>query len=472
MHTDYCHSTRKLQLMKIRETELASIYLTFDLIILNVAMAIMAVLDLNLCLENRRELSIYMLFGNLSWLITYFIFAKKNLYLRDGFFNRIIRITQRTMIFLAISAVIYFLLLPKYYSRVFIVEYSVLFYFGELIFYYVLYSYLKHNRKKGIHINRAVIAGNNNTSNLLRNIITNNYLLGYQFVGFLDSEPSGNNEVIGHPDDLESIIDKHQVQMVFVTLSPYMEDSQHHEYLKICNQKGIRLRYVPENQRWFKMRQNMESVGSLVLINPQEIPLDDIVSRIWKRIFDFVFSLAIIVFFLSWIFPIVAILIKLSSKGPVFFVQKRTGYYNEAFKCIKFRSMQVNGHADIMQATANDCRITWIGQFIRRTNIDELPQFFNVIWGQMSVVGPRPHMLKHTTQYSELIEHYLTRHYVKPGITGWAQINGYRGETDELWKMQKRVDFDKEYIENWTFWWDIKILFLTIFGKKTYENAH
>jgi len=457
--------------MKIRETELASIYLTFDLIILNVAMAITAVFNLNLTLENHREFTIYVLFGNLSWLITYFIYIKKNLYLRDGFINRVVRISQRTMIFLVISAVIYFSLLPKYYSRVFIVEYSALFYFTELIFYYVLYGYLKNNRKKGKHTTRAVIAGYNPTSKLLRNIITSNYLLGYKFVGFLNSNPSDNMEVIGHPDDLESLIDKHQIQMVFVTLSQYMEGSQHHEYLKICNQKGIRLRYVPENQRWFKTRHNMESVGSLVLINPQEIPLDDLVSRFWKRIFDFVFSLAIIVFILSWLFPIIAILIKICSKGPVFFVQKRTGYYNEAFNCIKFRSMQVNGQADIIQATANDHRITWIGQFIRKTNIDELPQFFNVLWGQMSVVGPRPHMLKHTTQYSELIEHYLTRHYVKPGITGWAQINGLRGETDELWKMQKRVDFDKEYIENWTFMWDIKILFLTVFGKKTYENA-
>ena len=310
--------------MKIRETELASIYLTFDLIILNVAMAITAVFNLNLTLENHREFTIYVLFGNLSWLITYFIYIKKNLYLRDGFINRVVRISQRTMIFLVISAVIYFSLLPKYYSRVFIVEYSALFYFTELIFYYVLYGYLKNNRKKGKHTTRAVIAGYNPTSKLLRNIITSNYLLGYKFVGFLNSNPSDNMEVIGHPDDLESLIDKHQIQMVFVTLSQYMEGSQHHEYLKICNQKGIRLRYVPENQRWFKTRHNMESVGSLVLINPQEIPLDDLVSRFWKRIFDFVFSLAIIVFILSWLFPIIAILIKICSKGPVFFVQKRT----------------------------------------------------------------------------------------------------------------------------------------------------
>jgi len=295
--------------------------------------------------------------------------------------------------------------------------------------------------------------------------------MGYQFIGFLNSEPSDDLDVIGHPDDLESIIDEHQIQMVFVTLSHSPEENRRREFLKICNQKGIRLRYIPENQRWYKTRQNMESVGSLVLINPQEIPLDDFGSRIGKRMFDFVFSLAVILLIFSWLFPILAILIKASSKGPVFFVQKRTGYNNKAFNCLKFRSMQVNASANIQQATANDNRITWIGRFIRKTNIDEFPQFFNVLWGQMSVVGPRPHMLKHTEEYSGLIEYYLTRHYIKPGITGWAQVNGYRGETDEVWKMQKRVDFDKEYIENWTFLWDIKILFMTVFEKKSYSNA-
>lgn len=133
--------------------------------------------------------------------------------------------------------------------------------------------------------------------------------------------------------------------------------------------------------------------------------------------------------------------------------------------------MQVNDEADEKQATANDCRTTRIGQFLRKTNIDEFPQFFNVFMGQMSVVGPRPHMLKHTEEYSKLIKHYLIRHYVKPGVTGWAQVNGLRGETDELWKMEQRVKHDMEYIENWTFWWDVAIIWQTLFGADTYKNA-
>ena len=133
--------------------------------------------------------------------------------------------------------------------------------------------------------------------------------------------------------------------------------------------------------------------------------------------------------------------------------------------------MRMSSDADEKQATEGDNRITKIGHFLRKSNLDEFPQFLNVLIGQMSIVGPRPHMLKHTDQYSELIDYYRVRHYVKPGITGWAQVNGYRGETDELWKMQKRVEYDMKYLENWTFTWDLRIIFMTVFGRKTYKNA-
>jgi len=193
--------------------------------------------------------------------------------------------------------------------------------------------------------------------------------------------------------------------------------------------------------------------------------------RIEKRIFDIFFSTAIILFVFSWMFPIIGIFIKIDSKGPVFFLQNRTGINNKTFKCFKFRTMTVNNEADSKQAEVNDSRITAIGNFLRRSNIDELPQFINVFLGNMSVVGPRPHMLKHTEQYSALIKYYKVRHFVKPGITGWAQVNGYRGLTDELWKMEKRVEYDMEYLEKWNFFWDIKIIIMTVFGNSAYRNA-
>src|SRR5690606_35499604 len=174
------------------------------------------------------------------------------------------------------------------------------------------------------------------------------------------------------------------------------------------------------------------------------------------------FSTFIIIFFLSWAMPLIALIIKLDSKGPVFFRQKRTGKDKKAFWCYKFRSMRVNYDSDLKQAQKNDSRITKIGAFLRRTSLDELPQFFNVFLGNMSVVGPRPHMLKHTEEYSKVVEKFMSRHFVKPGITGLAQAKGFRGETETDLLMQNRVRLDRFYVGNWSLIFDIKIIILTI----------
>jgi exopolysaccharide biosynthesis polyprenyl glycosylphosphotransferase len=190
-------------------------------------------------------------------------------------------------------------------------------------------------------------------------------------------------------------------------------------------------------------------------------PLENYVNRLLKRVFDVTVSLLVILGVFTWLFPIVIIAIKATSKGPIFFKQKRSGINNSIFWVYKFRTMKLNRNSDKVQATKFDPRITKFGAFMRRTNIDEFPQFFNVLLGNMSIVGPRPHMLRHTEQYSELIDEYLERHYILPGITGWAQVHGYRGETRKLDQMQKRVEFDIWYAENWSFLLDIRIMFLT-----------
>ena len=173
-------------------------------------------------------------------------------------------------------------------------------------------------------------------------------------------------------------------------------------------------------------------------------------------------SLILLIFIFSWLLPILAMLIKLSSEGPVFFIQVRSGRDNKPFKCYKFRSMRVNKEADKKQATRDDKRITRIGAFMRRTSLDELPQFFNVIKGNMSIVGPRPHMISHTEQYAQLIDQFMVRHFLKPGITGWAQVKGLRGETKTVEEMLGRVEADVWYLENWSFLLDLKIIFLTV----------
>jgi putative colanic acid biosynthesis UDP-glucose lipid carrier transferase len=189
---------------------------------------------------------------------------------------------------------------------------------------------------------------------------------------------------------------------------------------------------------------------------------DEMRFRLIKRIFDLLFSLSVIVFLLSWLYPILALVIKLNSKGPVLFKQLRSGRNNKQFLCYKFRSMRVNESADERQATKDDDRITSIGRILRKTSLDELPQFFNVFLGSMSIVGPRPHMLKHTAHYRGIIDKYMVRHYLKPGITGWAQINGLRGETKDIEQMQRRIVCDIWYLENWSLFLDIKIIKSTV----------
>ena len=212
-------------------------------------------------------------------------------------------------------------------------------------------------------------------------------------------------------------------------------------------------------------------MGGITVIDPFDFPLDKIRHRIQKRVADVLFSLAVVLLILSWLLPILALLIVIDSRGPVFFVQKRTGMSNKTFNCLKLRTMKQNKASEAKQAENEDLRITKIGKFLRKYNLDELPQFICVLFGQMSVVGPRPHMLFHTDLYSKEILHYKSRHFIKPGITGWAQVNGFRGETEQLWKMEKRVEYDMDYIENWSLIKDIKIVFATLFSEKSFQNA-
>jgi len=199
-----------------------------------------------------------------------------------------------------------------------------------------------------------------------------------------------------------------------------------------------------------------------------EISSDEIA----KRVFDFLFALLVAILLLSWFIPLMALIIKLDSPGPVFFRQLRSGRYNIPFYCLKFRSMKVNSESDSLQASKEDQRITRVGAFIRKTSIDELPQFLNVLMGEMSVVGPRPHMLKHTEYYSQIIDNFMDRHHITPGITGWAQVSGLRGETRETQAMINRVNADIWYLHNRNLLLDIKIIFLTIWlYTKLYQNA-
>ncbi len=419
--------------------------------------------------------NLYILHANISELLAYIIYSNRNYFFTDSYTERVKAFSIRFLILLAILFLLAEIFLPTGYHKGFLVEYTGFFFVFKVVVFYLIYKVQLYRYKNGYAHHRVAILGVGNSDLVLGKLLNDNPSLGFKLAGYLSSKGLQSDfATLGNLDDLPSLSERYKLNMLFVTDPSYFTKENTRVLLSKCNETGMRVRYVLTKGYWSnnnRMGRTKESARYFEMFNPQEIPLDSLTLRTEKRIFDILFSAAVILFIFSWLFPIMGLLIKLNSKGPVFFKQQRTGINNKTFWCYKFRTMTVNSESDSKQAQVNDSRITSIGHFMRKTNIDELPQFINVFLGNMSVVGPRPHMLKHTEQYSELIRHYKVRHFVKPGITGWAQVNGFRGLTDELWKMEKRVEYDMEYLEKWNFIWDIKIIFMTLFGNKAYENA-
>lgn len=341
-----------------------------------------------------------------------------------------------------------------------------LLYYGMLVAVFTLWSLIsrrliKAYRRRGYNFTRVVIVGTNNTARRLYNEMKSDPGFGYKVMAFFDAD--GGRDFADHPcgayADLDEYISTHHIDQIYYTISGHDEILSN--VVKIADDHVMEFFYVPQISRYISRGFQLENIGAVPVLTIRRNPLKKTFNRLVKRAFDVVVS-SIFLCFYPLIYIPIAIAIKISSPGPVYFKQERTGYRGETFKCLKFRTMKVNVDADKMQATADDPRKTRLGNFLRRTSIDELPQFINVFKGDMSVVGPRPHMLKHTSDYSKLIDRYMVRHFIKPGITGWAQINGYRGATDELWKMEKRVEYDVWYIENWSFLLDLKIVVRTV----------
>jgi putative colanic acid biosynthesis UDP-glucose lipid carrier transferase len=319
------------------------------------------------------------------------------------------------------------------------------------------------------------LLGVNPTSMLLADFFQKNGKL-YSFAGFLNSNGIIPDSTSVHSDamlkeQLKTAADT-GINEIYVCLAPD-RISEIGGLIQEANKQCIRLKFVPDYSQIINKPLYIRDLNDLQIINlTGSGAQEDMDDRVIKRLFDIVFSLLVIIFIFSWLYPILAILIKLESPGPVIFKQGRSGRNNVNFWCYKFRSMRVNLDSNEKQASRDDSRITKMGRFLRRTSLDELPQFFNVLLGNMSVVGPRPHMLKHTEHYRDIVDRYMARHYMKPGITGWAQVNGYRGETQELHQMEKRIEHDLWYLENWSAALDIKILVKTVFQVfKGHENA-
>jgi Undecaprenyl-phosphate glucose phosphotransferase len=405
---------------------------------------------------------------NIGWLFCSFI---NNLYTQPTFANveNVLRKTVRSILVFSAGLFLFLFLLYKNdaYKNLIVCFYFLMIILFGISRLYLTYLYEFVIKRAGLHKKIAIIGYNETSIQLAKYFQEHKQFFSFQ--GFFQSDKSGINVA---PDgsfihSIESCISMALEQNIHEIYSTVMPEEAPGivELAALAEKHCIKLRFVPNHPLHINSEATYYTIqyfNTMPVISLLNEPLENIDSRIKKRFFDIIISFFVILFILSWLTPLLALFIKLSSPGPVFFIQKRSGRDNKPFWCFKFRSMRVNNESDERQASKKDNRITKIGAFIRKTSLDELPQFFNVFIGNMSLVGPRPHMLKHTELYGAFINRYMVRQFLKPGITGWAQVNGYRGETESPYLMQKRVEYDIWYMENWSLMLDIKILFMTI----------
>jgi putative colanic acid biosysnthesis UDP-glucose lipid carrier transferase len=350
-------------------------------------------------------------------------------------------------------------------SRLFIICSMVAFGAGLLINRFIYLGIKKYFKNSHYLIKKVIILGYNDTAKKLAKYFEEDGL-NTQLLGFVEDDKNVH-ELSHYPiiTDVSKSLEfakEYDVAEIFSTITPE-QNKDIYDLMYQAEKECIRFKIVPNLSVFITRDVHIEYFGELPILSLRSEPLDDVGNRIKKRALDIVVSSLVIIFILSWLIPILGLLILLESRGPVFFSQLRTGKNKIPFYCYKFRSMRKNNDADLKQATVNDSRVTKIGRFIRRTSLDEFPQFLNVLKGNMSLVGPRPHMLKHTNDYSQYVDEYMIRQFLKPGITGWAQVNGYRGEITNPEQIQMRVNKDLWYLENWNLFLDLQILFLTVY---------
>lgn len=411
------------------------------------------------------QIAIFGLYINIGW---YFIAINFRIYIIDiqsSLIWVIVKLFLALSVFgLLASFFIFLYATPKAYNWQLFYYYIIL--VGSILISRIIYHGIRQLLfKQSGFLNNTLIIGYNHTGKKLADYLQNS-AGALNLIGYVD-EPENIKELSVLPvfSGISNTIDiaKHYgINEIFSTITPD-EHPEVAELLPLTEQACVRLHFVPNVSHFIDKGMVVQHLHHLSICSMRKDPLEDVGNRVIKRLFDLCVSVFVVVFILSWLYPLIAVLIKMSSKGPVLFLQKRSGLSDKPFYCLKFRTMHLNDHADHLQATKNDSRVTWIGRILRKTSLDEFPQFLNVVKGEMSIVGPRPHMLKHTKEFSEVERHYMVRHLLKPGITGWAQVNGFRGEIKDPVQLKGRIECDIWYLENWSIFLDMKIILLTIY---------
>jgi Undecaprenyl-phosphate glucose phosphotransferase len=456
-----------------RDSGLLLIFLIYDVILIAVAFGVAILIKYNE-LDPGKYLSVLPIIV-VSWLLIVVLFSEENFYFRDTLIQRLKVEFQDFLLFTGMVSFVVLAMELKLYSR--LVLFGTIFGFFVLrnIGYIVVYQYLKYIRQKGSHVTRVLVLGAGRVGLELKNFINSSGNFGYRIQGFLDDNPTNpgihSDRILGKLNDLEQVIERIPVDELIIAL-PFSEEEKIRNAIDLADFHGIRVRLIPDYYRLFERSFKTSNLGQLPVINLRQIPMDKLFNSAVKRTFDIVFSFFAMVL-LSPVFIAIAVAIRLNSKGPVLYTPERVGERGKGFECYKFRTMFQNEDSrnNVRSTVAGDPRITPVGRLLRKYNLDELPQFVNVFLGEMSVIGPRPHRIFLDQEMQQNVEGYMIRHYIKPGISGWAQVNGWRGPTETFEQKAERTKHDLWYIENWSFWLDIEIIFLTIFGRETKKNA-
>ncbi len=391
-----------------------------------------------------------------------------DLHLRT-FSSELVVLIKNIFIQLVAAILILFLFSQFIFSRKFVLLYVSFLFLLLLSEKYFVRKILIHFRKKGRNLRNVLIIGAGKIGMDFYEAVKRNAHLGYNIIGFLDDEKKAylNGEYLGKVKDLKLIIQNKPVDNVIIAL-PVSAEKKIKDVIKTCEMYAKRVRLIPDYFRYFKSKNNFSIIERFPVISFREEKLNKFQWITLKRTFDIFMSLLFIVTVSWWLFPVIALFIKIDSHGPVFFKQERWGKNNKKFFTHKFRTMyhpnnELDERGNFLQTVKNDPRITKVGRFLRNNSLDELPQFWNVFRGDMAIVGPRPHPTPLNIESQDTVDLYMFRHVVKPGITGWAQVNGFRGDTKSSDSaMQERIEHDLWYIENWSFWLDMEIIFLTV----------
>jgi putative colanic acid biosynthesis UDP-glucose lipid carrier transferase len=453
--------------MKKQQQFLRNISYTLDIIIILIAYLIAKKFSYNIDLQ---YFSYPFFFLSIVLWFVMSVFSKIYFEKRSNkFAEEMVQMIYHSILFIvSLSSVLFFLNLNHKFPSKFVLVFANILTFLAILSKYAIRKKIHAYLNKGIFYDHVLLVGSTKAAEEFIDAVKKYYYYGYKCIGYIDDQNQLKKECayLGNLNDLHSILRTTEIDEVFIAL-PTGENEKIQNCIAICDGLNVKVRILPNLSEFTSSSVYINNIGLLPVVNVGDLPLDKKENRLLKRSFDIIFSLLFFILLGSFIFPLLAIIIKLSSKGPIFFKQERWGLNNKRITCYKFRSMykessDIDEEGNFQQAFKDDPRITLIGKILRKTNMDELPQFWNVLIGNMSVVGPRPHPTQLNIQSMELVDNYMLRHMVIPGITGLAQVNGCRGETRTTEDMQKRVNFDLYYIQRWNFWLDLQIIIQTI----------